>query len=69
MERKDIITCLKKIKKTKRISKQIIVRLKNVYHKCNTSIKICYKIAFAKIFFVRSFINSFTIFINYLVIS
>ena len=34
MEKKDIITCLKKIKKDKNNIKKIIARLKNMLHKC-----------------------------------
>ena len=32
--KKDIITCLKKIKKDEKNIKKIIVRLKNMFHKC-----------------------------------
>ena len=47
MEETDITICLKKIKKTKSIC----------FTNANMSIKVCYKIAIGKIFFVRSFIN------------
>ena len=48
MEETDIIICLKKIKKVKRISKKIIVRLENSLH----NDKMHFKIAIAKSFFV-----------------
>ena len=48
MEKTDIITCLKKRKKTKRISKELIARLENSLH----NDKMHYKIACAKIYFL-----------------
>ena len=51
----DIIICLQK--KNKKNIKKVIVRLKNIVHRCRCDKKVHFKIAIAKIFFTCSFIN------------
>ena len=57
MEKTDIMACLKKRKKYYKNIKKIIVRLKNIFHKCRYANKSALKNCYRKDIFVRSFIN------------
>ena len=52
MQKKDIITCPKKIKKNYKNIKKFIVRLKTCFTNANMSIKVCYKDIFACSFII-----------------
>ena len=68
MEETDIIICLKKRNKHEKNIREIIVRLKSIFHRCKRSInikdididmviKVHFKIAITKILFIIASIN------------